>query len=102
MNDCQKRGHLKLSTICGDCGQVVNRATFKDPHEWISVKNRLPEDSYSKRVLAYGIPACGNCGETQQVQFCNYQAKNGFEFGEYDCPFDATHWMPLPSPPGEK
>ena len=43
MNDCQKRGHLKLSIICGDCGRVVNRATIKEPTEWISVKENPPK-----------------------------------------------------------
>jgi hypothetical protein len=68
---------------------------------WISIKDRLPSESSWKRFLAYGIPSCQTCEKTKQVQFCRYY-EGQFEFGEYDCTFDATHWMPLPSPPDNK
>lgn len=31
MNDCQKRGHVRMITQCEDCGQVINRASFDTP-----------------------------------------------------------------------
>jgi hypothetical protein len=31
MNECQKRGHRVIKMICEECGQEVNRATFKAP-----------------------------------------------------------------------
>ncbi len=68
--------------------------------EWISVKDRLPDPSSLEYVLAYGIPTChGDCERKLQIQFCRYSEDEGFEFGEYDCGLDTTHWMPLPDPP---
>jgi hypothetical protein len=67
--------------------------------DWTSVKDRLPEEDCEKRMLAYGCAECdGACNHEPHVQFCIYYTK-GFRFGEYDCPLNATHWMPLPNPP---
>ena len=67
--------------------------------DWISVKDKIPEEHYSNRFLAYGIPVCGTCAPDLQIQFCRYY-EDHFEYGEYDCVFEATHWMKLPNPPG--
>ena len=73
--------------------------------EWISIKDRLPEDDNNrlKRILAYGTPTCcGNCEAIPQIQFCVYnrsKQEEGFTYGEYSCGLDATHWMPLPDFP---
>ena len=74
---------------------IANDVTFaKDndvPSNWISVKDRLPENG--KKVLVY-------CKEN----------KNDYEIGAYSdtyrgffvrqtCYENITHWMPLPQPP---
>jgi hypothetical protein len=69
---------------------------------WIRVEEKYPPDSSSDRVLAFGRHSCKACPQTIQIQFCTYTKKRGFEVGEYDCSFDATHWMALPQPPEEK
>lgn len=68
--------------------------------EWISVKDRLPENEYEKRYLAYGTPICGNHDPKPVIEFCAY-SDNEFIFGEYSCGLDASHWMELPEPPKE-
>ena len=61
--------------------------------EWISVKDRLPEDDSD--VLAYS-----RIGEESRIYPACYS--NGVWF---DCVFNApatdttTHWMPMPNPP---
>lgn len=67
--------------------------------KWISVKDRLPETESEERLLAFGRASCGTCSPSLQIQFCIYTEKNGFEFGEYDCSFAASYWMPLPELP---
>lgn len=68
--------------------------------EWISVKDAMP--GIGERVLGYGRAECGTCCEDKMVRECRRHYKNQcFEFGEYDCPFNITHWMPLPEPPRE-
>lgn len=69
--------------------------------EWVSVKDRLPANNEDgERILAYGIPRCGNCGKWIRIEFCKYH-EDIFQYGEYSCPLDATHWMKLPEPPKE-
>ena len=63
--------------------------------EWISVKDRLPEDDSD--VLAYS-----RNGEEGRIYPANY-AKGVW----FDCIFNTpatgttTHWMPIPEPPKE-
>lgn len=66
--------------------------------EWISVKDRLPEDT---DCIVYGTPTCGTCGKNPIVTQARYGSRKGdyFVFGEYDCYIEVTHWMPLPTPP---
>lgn len=70
--------------------------------EWISVKDLLPVDSYSQRILAYGVPKDKQIPQISEIHFCRFTTKRGFEYGEYDEELQATHWMPLPEPPKEK
>jgi hypothetical protein len=63
--------------------------------EWISVEDRLPEDSHDNQLLLWnGVYArIGIClGSAKYKQLCFYtiheQRLNGI-----------THWMPLPQPP---
>ncbi len=67
--------------------------------KWINVKDELPQPSYGTRILAYGISPRCSCASHPQIEFCRYSDEKIFEFGEYDCPFEATHWMPLPGAP---
>ena len=66
------------------------------PSKWISVKDRLPEES--GKVLVY-------CKDGYMTDV-NYSAKHQ-QFNNYDvCAkqnevWDVTHWMPLPTPPEE-
>lgn len=66
--------------------------------DWISVKDKMPPHDYSTRMLVYGKPTCGTCGEEWQILYCRY-SDGYFMFGEYDCTCEASHWMPLPPPP---
>ncbi len=68
--------------------------------EWISVDDRLPNEC---EVLVFGSPTCGTHDDDPAVMEARYNIKeNYFEFGEYDCGIDVTHWMPLPEPPEVK
>ncbi len=58
--------------------------------EWISVKDRLPEDN--KEVLIY----CGSYHELGWYESDNKSWRSDF-LG--CCTDDITHWMPLPQPP---
>jgi len=64
--------------------------------QWISVKDRLPEPCES--ILLAGETACKSCSPLK-VRNGKMNRQKNFEFGEFDCPFYATHWMPLPEPP---
>jgi len=88
---------------------------------WISVKDRLPENNkpivvYLKDkelyIAAYGYfefmdedGECSDCAEDGMVQRCGFHHERESE-GEYDfLIFDinayVTHWMPLPESPGK-
>lgn len=66
--------------------------------EWISVKERLPEQN--QRVLV--------CGVRGGVQICRYWENRDYGgglqymfFTNKQRPITVTHWMPLPEPPKE-
>ncbi len=72
--------------------------------EWISVKDRLPiSENLSTRYIVYGTCDCGKCHKEKSVFEVRWRRKaKEFEYGEYDCSVDATHWQPLPEPPKEE
>lgn len=62
--------------------------------EWISVKDRFPEEVY---CIVYGTTYDPESIVIQAM----YKGNGQFVFGEYDHHIEVTHWMPLPSPPEE-
>jgi len=94
---------LKRSGLIGCLdGTGVTSENYKDKlmekMEWIKVTDQLPKEY--ERVLAYGKSLCGSCHlfEDKVIEYCVFK-KGEFEFGEYQCPFEPTHWTPLPSTP---
>ena len=87
-------GHCNHSP-CFEVERVVNALIDNGVtvQEWISVKDRLPEDNSD--VLAYS-----RSGEESRIYLACYS--NGVWF---DCVFNApatdttTHWMLMPNPP---
>lgn len=70
-----------------------------NPHEWISIDDRLPEEEDS--VLVYQGAFIGDLMHVYTYMGDNLWAD---EYGNY-CRTDdegITHWMPLPTPPAEK
>ena len=63
--------------------------------EWISVKDRLPDEHESVLISRNNIPKW----VPPMIAFC----LNGEFFQDVmEPPLKATHWMPLPEPPPEK
>ena len=61
--------------------------------EWISVKDRLPEEKVDC-IVHYKHAYCDNDGYWA-IGFCFYDGEK-FQFGPA---YKVTHWMPLPHPP---
>lgn len=61
--------------------------------EWISVKDRLPEEKVDC-IVYYKHAYCDNDGYWA-IRFCFY---DGEKF-QFDPAYKVTHWMPLPHPP---
>ena len=79
--------------------------------EWISVKERLPEIDMESAVYerCVNVIAATRMGRVIYVSYIsNGYAKTQkgreprFEWMGKICPFDITHWMPLPEPPACK
>lgn len=85
--ECEKRGCRNLEWRCKDCGRLVNTAEFPKS-EWISVKDRLPEDD--KQVIGW-MP--------DQYKFMTYEDDTGVWYDEEYINWEVTHWMPLPELP---
>ena len=62
--------------------------------EWISVNDRLPENSDS--VLVFGKYICGG---SIDMAWCNSVTKTFYSEEESHLLDNVTHWMPLPEPP---
>ena len=61
--------------------------------EWLSVKDRLPEESGMYIVTA-------NDGHAQRVSFVQWQKKNRrWNLTGARSYWRVTHWMPMPQPP---
>lgn len=65
---------------------------------WISVKDRLPENFANVITYAIDSNCYTKCG--RGVHESSYRAEDdAFYYGEYDCLLTVTHWMPLPQEP---
>lgn len=86
--------------VCPVCHQ------YAPPPGWISVKDRLPPAN--SHLILYGKPMCDTHSPDPAVLEGRYWSRNlddsemHFEFGEYDCWIEVSHWMPLPTPPAEE
>jgi hypothetical protein len=112
MNKCQKSGCRHLETRCKDCGRLVIEKNLLAIQEWISVKDRLPEESLNVLVFVHEDNRQG----TSIAYYLDnrwwggiYQGENEpfLEVFEDDYRFYlqsccVSHWMPLPEPPKEE
>ena len=69
---------------------------LREQMEWISVKDRLPEEKVNC-IVHYQHSYCDNDGYWA-IGFCCY---DGEKF-QFDPAYKVTHWMPLPEPPKEE
>lgn len=71
--------------------------------EWISVKDRLPNDEESGLEFICMTSATGRCNGVMALDWevttvRGKTVKRWIWMGRI-CPWDVTHWMPLPHPP---
>lgn len=82
--------------------------------DWISVKDRLPDDGLIGKLvydIDNGIRVCGKLatitmsnGEkvfTMDAELTDFLLVGGFNYAPIDSITHITHWMPLPEPPKE-
>ena len=77
----------------------LDAAPTVNPYEWISVEDRLPEDSDDYLVYVRYTPF------TKIVTKRSYSKERGWygvQHSHYYIEIGVTHWMPLPAPPTEK
>lgn len=68
---------------------------------WNKYPDIKPDSEGVYRLIVFGTPTCGTCRPVKQVREARYR-DGYFEFGEYDCSINVTHWMLFPEPPKEK
>lgn len=93
-NKTDEQRHNSYDTLMkyeiADC--IDDMPTIETEQNWISVKDRLPEEE--TEVLCY----LGNAvGKGIVVAF---RRRGDWYFDGWTCP-TVTHWMPLPQPPKE-
>lgn len=71
--------------------------------EWISVKDRLPDENGAYLVYAprYRGGSSSGLDCVDGVMFARWKKRWSIEVGYYKRPGCVTHWMPLPQPPKE-
>lgn len=86
---------------------LVGTPTIEPKQEWISVKDRLPEDDLpegSKKMRIKVLVAIRNNKGVYTVRTQtralggSYHVSEEWEWGKHSYG-DVTHWMPLPEPP---
>lgn len=108
---CQESGCRSLQTTCTDCGRVVITREFAPGCEWISVKDRLPEEYayclvFAKKEGTEPSPFSiarqyqGVWEMMSDEDESNAVACGDLTWGMEGC--EVTHWVPLPEPPKEK
>lgn len=72
--------------------------------EWISVKDRLPDDNGTYLVYAptYSGGSSSGLDCINGVMFSRWRKHWSIEVGYHKRPNCVTHWMPLPDPPKEE
>lgn len=65
--------------------------------EWISAKDRLPEDE--QEVIAAVSIFWGGVFKRKEVVTTKFTERSGFEFWKVDDAYFVDYWMPLPEPP---
>lgn len=75
--------------------ELADQVKELQANEWVSVEDRLPENKLM--VLMVGI----NKGQRGDYTTDMYTGWHDGEWVRWVHSFDPTHWMPLPSPPGE-
>ena len=96
-------GHgVTVQEDCKDCAEATQNcivklqeqiAELRSAQEWVSVEDRLPEESGMYIVTA-------NDGHAQRVSFVQWQKKNRmWNLTGARSYWRVTHWMPLPHPP---
>ena len=88
---CMKCKHWGKSTcsneLCGKAADAIEELLAAVPR-WISVEERLPDVRHSALVTD---------GEELYLAYYYYGLDGTHH---WDSPFQPTHWMPLPNPPG--
>ena len=81
----------KIEGLADDVMDII--ASGVTVKEWISVKDRLPEEKVDC-IVHYKHAYCDNDGYWA-IGFCCYDGEK-FQLGPA---YKVTHWMPLPHPP---
>lgn len=84
----------KIEGLADDVIDIIDHGVTAQ--EWISVKDRLPEEKVNC-IVYYQHAYCDNDGYWA-IGFCFY---DGEKF-RIDLLYNVTHWMPLPEPPKEE
>ena len=77
---------------CGARNGTGNAPTLTPPNEWVSVKDRLPEEC-ADILLCRKILKIPEIGTYRQARFWVYD-----EIGDVYQVDDVTHWLPIPTP----
>lgn len=95
--------NLNLESITAD----VERLTRERNAQWISVKDRLPDEG--TEALIYAAAKANGCAKGDRVTIAKWDRTYFMwnSFGElrwhvwqyFDYDYEVTHWMPLPEPP---
>lgn len=94
MIDCQKRGHIHLTTTCEDCNQVIDRVSFLPPSQyWISVHDQLPKKGqlilvYIRELILLRVFEHNGFHDIENDYYTPLLMRNG-----------VSHWMAVPEPP---
>ena len=113
LNEVQETGVNEIPAGFGYTSEYVSNKTVASHliangvtvQEWISVKNRLPDNKEYDWVLAQVVEDNGFMHIPTVMEY--RQSKNDwFEesygwLSDHNGAFTVTHWMPLPEPAGE-
>jgi hypothetical protein len=66
---------------------------------WVSVEDRLPPQKSKHEIVSENVLVCRMNDPMAYIHYYHHGNKKWYGYGQSQCTYDVTHWMPTPPRP---